>query len=223
MWKDLRPPPDQRFVAIADLRPTQVTVGLREVRIKRERWRRKDCDDVAGFLWNNCIPVVLGPDERRHIVDRHHLARALQEEGVVKWPIIVVADDSRLDRDEFWAALEARNWTHPFDDCGRRRDYSDLPESITDLVDDPYRSLAGALKRAGIYKKDKSPFSEFRWANFLRSRIDRNTVDRDFDSALALAARLAVTPHARHLPGFFSKSCGASEYTRDRCLSFGRR
>jgi hypothetical protein len=28
-----------------------------------------------------------------------------------------------------------------------------------DLVDEPYRSVAGALKRAGAYKKDKVPLA----------------------------------------------------------------
>jgi hypothetical protein len=202
MWQGLCSQPDQKPVAISDLRPTQIAVGMREIGIKRKRWRKTSLDDFARFQSTNSIPAILGPDERLYIIDRHHLARALSEEGVMKWPIVVVADDSRLDQDVFWAALESRNWTHPFDDNGRRRNYNDLPKSISDLVDDPYRSLAGALKRAGVYRKDKAPFSEFRWANFLRSRLNRKILDRDFEHAILLAARLAVGPDARLLPGY---------------------
>jgi hypothetical protein len=36
-----------------------------------------------------------------------------------------------------------------FDDQGRRRDYADIPKVVTDLVDDPFRSLAGELRLAG--------------------------------------------------------------------------
>jgi hypothetical protein len=202
MWKGLAPAPDQRLVAILDLRPTQVTLGMCEVRIKRERWREKNGEEAARFRSAKSIPAVLGPDESPYIVDRHHLARALSEEGVIKWPVVIIADWSKLDCDDFWSALESRNWTHPFDDMGRRWKYDDIPKSIDDLINDPYRSLAGALKRAGAYKKDKAPFSEFRWANFLRNRIDRKIVDRDFDRALALAVKLADEPEAMVLPGF---------------------
>jgi hypothetical protein len=55
-----------------------------------------------------------------------------------------------------------------------------MPKTVFDLTDDPFRSLAGALKRTGGYAKDKAPFSEFRWADFLRNRIARPTVEFDF-------------------------------------------
>jgi hypothetical protein len=67
---------------------------------------------------------------------------------------------------------------------------------------DPFRSLAGALKRAGGYAKDKAPFSEFRWADFLRCRISRELVERHFGRALALAMNLAQSTDAASLPGW---------------------
>ena len=77
-----------------------------------------------------------------------------------------------------------------------------MPKTILDLTDDLFRSLAGALKRAGGYVKNKAPFSEFRWADFLRSRISRETVDFDFDRALLLALNLAWSHEAKALPGW---------------------
>jgi hypothetical protein len=59
---------------------------------------------------------------------------------------------------------------------GRRRPYRDLPKSIDKLMDDPFRSLAGELRRAGGFAKDTTPFSEFLWANFLRRRMKRRAV-----------------------------------------------
>ena len=50
--------------------------------------------------------------------------------------------------------------------------YGDIPKSIEDMADDPFRSLAGALRRKGGYAKDTTPFSEFLWADFLRRRIE---------------------------------------------------
>jgi hypothetical protein len=45
------------------------------------------------------------------------------------------------------------------------------------LIDDPFRSLAGELRRAGGFAKDTTPFSEFLWADFLRRRVKRKTVE----------------------------------------------
>ena len=160
-----------KTAAIADLHPTQITVGMREVAFKRKRWREKDRETAERYLTSHAIPVILGPEARYFLLDRHHLSRALHIEGVTEAPISVVADLSNLPPDEFWSVFEGRNWSHPFDDKGKRRDYRDIPKLVVDLIDDPFRSLAGALKRAGCYAKDKSPFSEFRWADFLRDRI----------------------------------------------------
>jgi hypothetical protein len=191
----------KRFVAIADLHPTQVTIGMREVVIKRERWRDKDCYQAGRYLSTRSIPTILGPGKRHYMVDRHHLVRALSEEGVKKWPVTIIANESAVTIGVFWAELENRGCAHLFDDKGRPCNYRDVPKSITDLVDDPYRSLAGAMKRTGGYKKSKALFSEFRWAEFLRNRIEREFVKRDFDGALALAMKLATDPEAVQLPG----------------------
>ena len=49
---------------------------------------------------------------------------------------------------------------------GRRRHYKDIPKSVTGLVDDPFRSLAGELRRVGGFAKDTTPFSEFHLGGF---------------------------------------------------------
>ena len=193
---------DPVLAVIADLLPTQVTVGMREVDIKRRRWRERNSEQAARFLNTHSVPVILGPDNHRYIVDRHHLTRALHEEGVSEVPVSIVANMSALRHNAFWTALENHGWTHPFDDEGRRFDCGDIPKSVSDLIDDPYRSLAGALKRAGGYTKDRAPFSEFRWADFMRSRIGHKTVERDFDYALVLAMKLAPSREAMTLPGW---------------------
>ena len=68
-------------VDIADLRPTQITVGLREVAVKRKRWREIGGKKGAKFLGKHMIPVILGPKKRHYVIDHHHLALALHERG----------------------------------------------------------------------------------------------------------------------------------------------
>jgi hypothetical protein len=140
-------------VAILDLRPTQITVGMREVKAKREHWRAERAKKGGEFLGKHMIPVILGPKHRHYIIDHHHLARALYDEGVKNVAVTVIADLSTLDRDSFWFVMDNRDWTHTFVD-GRRRPYSDLPKSVDKLIDDPFRSLAGELRRAGGFAKD---------------------------------------------------------------------
>jgi hypothetical protein len=54
---------------------------------------------------------------------------------------------------------------------------------VTELIDDPFRSLAGELRRSGGFAKDTTPFSEFLWADFLRRRDKHETVEADFKHA----------------------------------------
>jgi hypothetical protein len=189
-------------VPIADLRPTQITVGMREVDAKRRHWHAKVGDKAREFLGKHLIPVILGPKDRHYVIDHHHLARALHEEGVEGVLITVVANLKKLERDAFWFVLDNRGWTHPFDDHGRRRDYRDIPKSISELVDDPFRSLAGELRRVGGFAKETTPFSEFLWADFLRRRIKRKMVEHNFDQTLEEALGLAKSAEANYLPGW---------------------
>ncbi len=189
-------------VAIGDLQPTQITVGMREVEARRKAWRNKGDGKAAEFLGRHLIPVILGPKHRHFVIDHHHLARALHEEGVASLLVTIVADLHRLDPDAFWFVLDNRNWMHPFDDRGRRRGYEDIPSSVKDLVDDPFRSLAGELRHVGGFAKDTTPFSEFLWADFLRRRLKRKLVEADFNAALEQALELARSEDAAYLPGW---------------------
>lgn len=189
-------------VSIEDLRPTQITVGMREVDEKRKRWRAKKAEKGAEFIGQHMIPVILGPKERPYVIDHHHLARALHEEGVKDIVTTVVADLSKLERDAFWVVLDNRSWMHPFDEDGKRRDYDAIPKSVNKLVDDPYRSVAGELRRLGGYAKDTTPFSEFLWADFLRRQVKRKLVEADFAAAMEELLKLAKSLDADYLPGW---------------------
>jgi hypothetical protein len=193
-------------VAIAELRPTQITVGLHEVAEKRRHWAQLSNDKRAAFIGRHLVPVLLGPKGRRYVTDHHHLVRALHEEGCTEVAVTVIKDLGSLDRDAFWVYADNRGWCHPYDDSGARVGFDDIPKSIAGLTDDPFRSLAGALRRAGGYAKDTTPFSEFMWADFLRRRIKRKAVDHDFEASVVEALRLARSGDAKYLPGW----CGAS-------------
>ena len=179
-----------------------MTVGLREVATKRRLWREKHGIHAREFLGQHMMPVLKGPKERFFIIDHHHLARALQDEGVDEVLVSVVADLSALTKQTFWTVCEHRGWAHPYDAKGVRRGVENMPTRVAELKDDPYRSLAGELRRAGGFAKDVTPFSEFLWADFLRSRIARKHLDVDFEAAAAKALDLARSGEASYLPGW---------------------
>ena len=81
-------------------------------------------------------------------------------------------------------------------------EFDEIPATIAKLKDDPYRSLAGELRHAGGYAKDLTPFSEFLWADFLRTRIKPKAIADDFDKALDRSLKLAKSKEAAFLPGW---------------------
>ena len=198
--------PELNSVPLDELRPTQITVGLVEIDEKRRAWRERVDKDGPEFLGRHMIPVLNGPKGRGYVIDHHHLARALQAEGVLAVAVNVVADLSRLGKDEFWVFCDNRGWCHPYDVDGERRPFADIPKTLSALSDDPYRSLAGALRRAGGFAKEVTPFEEFTWADFLRRRIKRTLVEKDLPAALTRALMLSKDAEADHLPGW----CGPS-------------
>jgi hypothetical protein len=192
-------------VAISKLRPTQITVGMREVNEKRERWRHLTDQRKVDFLGNHMIPVIHGPKQRDYIIDHHHLARALLDEGAEHVFVVTVADLSSLDQDAFWTFLDHHAWVFPYDAKGKRRGYNEIPRTVSELKDDPFRSVAGELRRIGGYAKDTTPFSEFLWADFLRRQLKRSQVEKNFSAAMKKAYTLARGQDAKYLPGW----CGA--------------
>jgi hypothetical protein len=196
------PAPDAEWARIADLHPTQITLGLHEVAHKRLRWRARLRRVSSVGAPRLIAPVVRGGDGRLYLVDRHHLLRAVQLEGVEAVLVRPIADFSEMSTMRFWEALDVNGWCHPYDAAGQRRSFREVPGAIDRLVEDPYRSLASALRRCGGFEKTPKPFSEFAWADYLRQRVGREVLANDFEAALCLPMVQAGTPTARDLPGW---------------------
>jgi hypothetical protein len=192
-------------VSISQLYPTQMTVGFREVAIKRRQWDDASKKERAGLLRSHVAPVVIGPKGHHYLIDHHHFARALQEAAASALAVNVVADLSHLAKDEFWVFLDNRDWCHAYDGHGRRCELDQIPKTLDDLTDVPFRSLVAELIRAGGCPKSDTPFFEFLWADFLRRRMSRKLVEKHLDRALDEALDLAKSTDAKGLPGWVGK------------------
>ncbi|MEG0147857.1 MAG: ParB-like protein [Comamonas sp.] len=192
---------------LADLRPTQMTVGLAEVAAKRAQWARLIPEAREKLLQSHWFPAVRGPSGRFYIVDHHHLGQALSEEAQQDVWVMQLADYSSIASDLFWRVMEFHHWAHPYDEKGRRCDYSAIPKRLGKLKDDPFRSLAGEVRKAGGYAKDAAPFTEFLWADFFRPQFDKKQLAAADGPGLSVeavsqAVVLARSPAAQFLPGW---------------------
>ena len=114
---------------------------------KRKRWREHKSEKKrAEMLGKHMIPVVLGPDQHHYIIDHHHLARALHDEGVENVLVTVIGDLTMVEREAFWTVMDHKRWAYPYDVKGERRRFKDLPKSVTEprgrSVSQPRRRIA---------------------------------------------------------------------------------
>lgn len=188
-------------VPIRSLRPTQITIGLIEVEHRRVDWDKLG-DKKASFLGQHMIPVVIGPKKRPYVIDHHHLARALHDEGQKTVLIQPIAVLDSLSQEHFWRFLDNQGWLHPFNEHGERQPYSAIPKKIAQLTDDPFRSLAGAVRKAGGYAKDARPYTEFIWADYLRKQFRARDIRHHWKRTVEEAVTLARQHDAHFMPGW---------------------
>lgn len=194
---------------LAQLRPTQFSVGYAEVELKATEWKKLKRKQRHQQLESHVFPAVLGLEGAYYIVDHHHLGIALMEEGLKEVWVATLDDLSWLEPAIFWRTMEFRAWTHPYDHRGRRREYAEMPKKLTKLQNDPYRSLAGLVRLAGGYAKDQAPFSEFLWADFFRPRIGARLIADQQAQATSMGVKLARSRAARYLPGWIAKTAAS--------------
>ena len=188
-------------IPLKQLRPTQMTVGFREVKQKRMDLQALGKKKRQATMAELLFPAVCGPEDAYFILDHHHLALALEQERAKKVRVGVVEDFSDMSPDDFWIHLDHLSWVHPYDARGKRRPFEDLPRKFPELADDPYRSLAGDVRHLGGFAKSDAPFLEFLWANFFRARVDLRNRNQ-YRAALRKALHLAHGNEARNLPGW---------------------
>jgi hypothetical protein len=189
-------------VPLEELRPTQMTVGLRAVREKSSEWNRLPEQERAARMAGQLFAAVKGMDGAYFILDGHHTALALFNDRARAVQVGLVSDLSHLSNEQFWVFLDHRSWLHCYDERGKRQPLERIPTRFQDLVDDPYRSLAASVQKEGGYCKVDEPFFEFLWANHFRARLPAGLLETDYDAAVRQALELSHAPECAHLPGW---------------------
>ncbi len=203
------PPPDKDSdllqVAIADLHPTQMCVGLAEVRSRQVDFSQESGKQRQRYLRGKPVPLARNGSGELWMVDRHHRLRGLIEldPEAQAFGYVVLQLDSP-DRHVMLEELRERGWLYLHDGRGLGPlAPAALPQRLTGLQDDPYRSLVWKLKKEGMIEPAPLiPFHEFRWGAWLRRRPLPPFSSSRLEPALPAARALVRSSAASHLAGW---------------------
>jgi hypothetical protein len=191
-------------VAVEKLHPTQFAVGYWEVQQRAAHIASKGPKKLRAYLEEHLALVVVGPGGVPYLVDGHHLAAAmLKSRRGESIQARIEANWRDLPADAFWKKMREHNWVYPYDNQGKGPlDVAKLPQKVAELADDPYRSLAWAVRDQGGFTKTMASFAEFQWANFYRRRVTIGQGPGDFQRAVEAALKISHSPEAKELPGY---------------------
>ncbi|WP_421284551.1 ParB-like protein [Aeromonas veronii] len=198
-------------IGIDALHPTQGGGGQIQVDETQATLAGMSAKQLDKLMKKKEIPVVIAPDGSYWLVDRHHLTKALWQQGVKDARVKVIG---RLqDKANFWSQMQNNHWAWLKDEKGQPLTPEQLPTSIDKLPDYPYRTLAGLLQNAGYFRKDKQVyFVEFAWASWLGKQMQWMPVDNsNLAARLQQAKRLACGNDAKDLPGYPGKQCSLNQ------------
>jgi hypothetical protein len=192
-------------VPVAELQPTQLCVGLAEVRSRQRDFRGESGSERRNYLGSRPVPLVRDAAGALWMVDRHHRLRALLEldPEAVAFGYVVLQLDSR-ERSAALERLQQRGWLYLHDGRGLGPlPATALPTSLIGLQDDPYRSLVWKLKAEGVIRPAPLiPFHEFRWGAWLRRRPLPPFSSERLEPALPTARALARSAAAAQMAGW---------------------
>jgi hypothetical protein len=187
---------------VLNLKPTQAVVGMKSVKVKTKMFEDTSRSERHEYLQENPVPVIKGPNQELYMIDHHHLSRSLYDSDHRKIYVQIVRDWSDLSLSDFWEKMDKAGFAYLLDTAGNKITPAELPTSITDLKDDPFRSLAYFARKQGAYEKSTTPFAEFKWAAYYRSHFSEKDLEKDWLGTLNKALDLSFTQDAANLPGY---------------------
>ncbi len=194
------------------LQPTQFYIGQLEIEKKVAEISKLSNEERLSTLREDPIKVVIGPDGEIFTIDNHHLALAIWSSGHSKVYAKIVANHSEMGITDFWQWMKSQKLVYLYDyKLDKVRSWKELPYSLDQMQDDPWRSLAWFVRKKGGYKKTLIPFAEFYWARFFQKKLSFNAqrFARDakyFTKAIEAGVLLAKQPSAKSLPGYNGNS-----------------
>lgn len=192
-------------IPLRSLRPTQLCIGLAEIRGRINDFAKDSLEQRRQYLQTKPVPLVRNPMGDLWMVDRHHRLRGLMEIDPEATAFgYIVHELNTASRSESLAQLQSKGWLYLHDGRGLGPHHpGELPDTLLELQDDPYRSLVWKLKKEKVIRPAPLiPFHEFRWGAWLRSRNLPPFHSLNLEPALPVARALARSRAAAHLAGW---------------------
>ena len=181
---------------------------MRSIPSKRKKVEKKfRKGEIEEYLLDKVAPAIIGPNGVFYIADRHHTSysiyKAKIDERYKKLYLKVAHDWSHLSDQEFAQKMIDNNFTWLRDEKHIERDFYELPSHISELGDDPYRSLAWKVREEGGFQKVDVNFLEFFWGMFFKDQgiILTSSSKKAIKAVLPAAMELARSEASAHLPG----------------------
>ena len=200
---------NQFFTDFSIVRPTQAIFGSLPISDKIKKIEKSfKKNKLQKYLKKKFAPVVIGPNCMLHITDRHHTSYSILKSNIPykdkQLFVKVVHDWSNKTQYLFEKDMILNKYTWLKDSESRSIEFSQLPKSVLDLVDYPYRSLAWKVRELGGFSKVNLPFLEFYWADFFKDNgiILKSSSSKDIKKVLDKAITLAHSRKAKHMPGY---------------------
>jgi hypothetical protein len=188
---------------IKDLRPSQFSFGKLEVEIKAHKLSKMSKSKFDSYKHSHPATLVIGPSKTLYIVDGHHITAVLLSLGEKSVSANISEDLSHLNNQDFESQMLAHHWAWLLDENGQSgKTFSQLPKSVAELKDNPYRSLAWMVRKAGGYADSTELWADFLWSEFFRGKLKIKASDEDLSEATKTALDFAHSPDASHLPGY---------------------
>lgn len=212
-WKDQFPDAGSSELEVGEtyrvdvlaLRPTQFTAGILEAELRSKKLEDMSKRERRGYLERKAGRAILGPNHELWLIDGHHVALAVHMAGFRKMLVSIEYDWSNYSNQAFLDRMRRFNKFFLYENGKGPLDPRRLPRSVLGLRNDPYRTLAWRVQKAGGFRETSAPFAEFKWADFFRNRIPLREVNRAPKRSLTQALQLASSADAQHLPGYIKR------------------
>src|SRR4051812_27441972 len=107
-------------ILVLTLRPTQFSLGMEQVKEKMKELEKLSKKELAEYLHERPVPVIVSPTKELYIIDHHHLLYCTWQIGVKKVEVEIKGDLSKtkLSYKKFWQTMVRSEWTYLYDQFG---------------------------------------------------------------------------------------------------------
>lgn len=218
---------------ISELHPGQSNVGLFVINMKKPENGvfssiQKKCENntLNDSLLKKCaskkgISGVIGPNGKIYLIDGHHSTYSLYllanqaNKCNYAGEVCVYIEDNKKDliESQFVSYMKQQQYVWLKDKTGRNIEFSALPDKISKIGDDPYRSLIKLIADSKcnqnnpvIDSSNNTPYLEFYWSNklelFCSNLYNLNQKNANIYTRDAYNYMIQHQDYFKDLPGF---------------------